>query len=76
MMSMQKYFSSKILRDGISTSGRIDSHIFQPVTKSMSKLVKENDLDDFFKAASIEEQKELFQKISSGLEDAVLLVNG
>lgn len=73
MMSMQKYFSSKILRDGISTSGRIDSHIFQPVTKSMSKLVKENDLDDFFKAASIEE---LFQKISSGLEDAVLLVNG
>jgi hypothetical protein len=40
----------------------------------MSNLVEEKDLDEFFQASSLNEQKELFKKISSGLKDMILLV--
>ena len=48
--------------------------MIQPLKEKISSLVDEEDVDNFFKASSIEEQKERFQKISAGLEEAVLLV--
>ena len=48
--------------------------MIQPLKEKISSLVDEEDVDNFFKASSIEEQKEHFQKISAGLEEAVLLV--
>ena len=47
----------------------------QHLTDYVSKVVKENELDDFFAASTIEEQRGLFQKVSTGLEEAFLLVN-
>jgi hypothetical protein len=40
----------------------------------MSNLVEEKDLDEFFQASSLNEQKERFKKISSGLKGMILLV--
>ena len=47
----------------------------QHLTDYVSKVVKENELDDFFAASTIEEQRGLFQKVSTGLEEVFLLVN-
>lgn len=74
MISMQKYFSSEIVKRGINSSGWCQEKMIRPLKERISDLVKEKDLDDFFKAVSLEEQKELFQKFSAELEEAVLLV--
>lgn len=71
---MQKYFSNEIVKRGISSSGWCQEKMIRPLKERISDLVKEKDLDDFFKAVSLEEQKEFFQKFSAELEEAVLLV--
>ena len=47
----------------------------QHLSDYISQVVEENDLDEFFAASTIEEQRGLFQKVSAGLEEAVLLAN-
>ena len=74
MISLQKYFGSGIVKNGISSSGWLQERLIQPFTEKISSLVGENGFDNFFKASSLEQQKEHFQKISAGLEEAVLLV--
>ena len=71
---MQKYFSSNTIQNGISTSGYVQEHTIQHITDGISNLVEENDLINFFKAPSMEEQAKCFKKFYSGLEDTVLLV--
>ena len=64
----QEFFSSEIVKRGISTSGWFQEDTIQLVTNHVSKTVEENDLDKFFTASTMEEQRESFQKISAGLE--------
>ena len=71
----QEYFSSEIVKRGISTSGRFQEDTVQLVINHLSKAVEENDLHEFFTASTTEEQRECFQKISTGLEKAIMLVN-
>ena len=47
----------------------------QHLSDYISQVVEENDLDEFFAASTIEEQRGLLQKVSPGLQEAVLLVN-
>lgn len=68
---MQTYFSHEIVENGISTSGLFQHdtiHLFQG---DVSKLVEENDLDNFFSSPTLGVQAAAFQQISSGLENAI-----
>ena len=69
---MQEYFSDETVKEGISTSGWFQEDTIQHVNDCFSVTVEENDLDKFFEASTIEEQRICFQKISSGLEETIL----
>ena len=71
---MKEYFNGDVVMKGISTSGWFQEDTIQHFTAYLFGVVKENDLDDFFTASTIEEQRVCFQKISSGLEETILLV--
>ena len=72
-LCLQEFFNSEIVKQGISTSGWFQEDTVQSVTNHISKTVEENDLDEFFTASTIEEQREHFQKISTGLEKMIKL---
>ena len=71
-MHMQEYFSEDAVKEGISTSGWFQEDTIKHVNESFSNNVEENDLDNFFKASTVEEQRACFQKVSSGLEETIL----
>ena len=74
LFCVQEYFSDELIKIGISTSGLLQQDTIQHImiSESLSDNVGQNTLDKFFEASSIEEQRDCFQSISSGLEKMIL----
>ena len=70
----QKYFNHEIVENGISTSGLFQADTIRLFQDDVSKFVDDKDLDNFFLSPTLEDQAIAFQRISSGLENAILWV--
>ena len=72
LFCVQEYFSDELIKTGISTSGLFQQDTIQHISESLFDNVGQNTLDKLFEVSSIEQQRDCFQNISSGLEKTIL----
>lgn len=61
-----------MVKEGISTSGGFQQDTVQHINDSFSNNVGQSDLNRFFEASTVEEQKDSFKVISSGMEKTIM----